>query len=464
MARKLRSIRSRSGDDGRIVGGTLHSAVPGQVVVRSVPILLSVRLVVLVVVADQVQQREAIVSGHEVHAGRRPAAPRLVEVARSRQAVGEVRHLAAVPLPVSADRIAVAPIPLRPAGRKVAHLVAAFSQVPGLGDELDLADQRVLVNHVEEGREAVDLVELPGQRGGQVEAEAVDVHLRHPVPETVHQELDAPGMRHVERVAASRVVHVVTAILCHQPIVGRVVDPAEAERRPELVALGGVVVDDVEDDLDPGLVKRLDHLLELADLLAADSLARVARVRREEADRVVAPVVGEAALDKVAVPHELVDGHELDRSDAEPTEVLDGGGGGQPGVRSPQPLRNGRVARGEALDVSLVDHGQVPRRAERPIVAPGEGGVHDDALGNEGSAVALVSREVRVRVADPVPEDRVAPLDRPGNGLGIGIEQHLPRVEAMARGGFVRAVDAVSVVQTGPPLGEVRVPDLIGAL
>jgi hypothetical protein len=225
-----------------------------------------------------------------------------------------------------------------------------------------------------------------------------------------------------------------------------------------------VVVDDVEDDLDPGLVKRLDHLLELADLLAADSLARVARVRREEADRVVAPVVGEATLDEVAVPHELVDGHELDRSDAEPTEVLDGGGGGHPGVRSPEGLRNGRVARGEALDVSLVHHRQVPRRAERPIVAPGEGGVHDDALGNEGSAVAIVSREVGVRVADPVPEDRVAPLDRPRDRLGVGIEQELPRVEAMARGRFVGAVHAVPVVESRPPLGEVDVPDLIGAL
>jgi hypothetical protein len=47
----------------------------------SVPVLLAVGLVVLVVVADEIEQREAVVGGHEVDAGRRPAAARLVEVA-----------------------------------------------------------------------------------------------------------------------------------------------------------------------------------------------------------------------------------------------------------------------------------------------------------------------------------------------------------------------------------------------
>ena len=35
-----------------------------------------------------------------------------------------------------------------------------------------------------------------------------------------------------------------------------------------LVAFAGVVVDDVEDDLDAGLVEGLDHLLEFVDLVA----------------------------------------------------------------------------------------------------------------------------------------------------------------------------------------------------
>ena len=70
--------------------------------------------------------------------------------------------------------------------------------------------------------------------------------------------------------------------------------PRKRERGPRVVALGGVVVDDVEQDLDAGAVQRLHHRLELAHLLAAVA-RREARVRSEEAERVVAPVVAETA-------------------------------------------------------------------------------------------------------------------------------------------------------------------------
>ena len=70
--------------------------------------------------------------------------------------------------------------------------------------------------------------------------------------------------------------------------------PRNDEHRPEVVALGGVVVDDVEDHLDAGAVQRLHHPLELAHLLAARAGRGVERVRREVADRAVAPVVRQA--------------------------------------------------------------------------------------------------------------------------------------------------------------------------
>ena len=58
-----------------------------------------------------------------------------------------------------------------------------------------------------------------------------------------------------------------------------------------MVAFGGVVEDDVEDDLDAGAVQRLDHVAELVDR-PERILARAVRlVRREERDRRVAPVV-----------------------------------------------------------------------------------------------------------------------------------------------------------------------------
>ena len=68
----------------------------------------------------------------------------------------------------------------------------------------------------------------------------------------------------VERVAAAGVVRVPLAAR-FEHVIGRVVEPAEAERRPVVVALGGVVEDDVENHLDARPVQRLDHVAELVD-------------------------------------------------------------------------------------------------------------------------------------------------------------------------------------------------------
>jgi hypothetical protein len=162
----------------------------------------------------------------------------------------------------------VLPVPLRPHRREVAHLVAAFADVPRLGDQLHLAHHGVLLDEVEKGRQAVDVVELAGQRGREVEPEAVHVHLGHPVAQRVHDQLEAARVAGVEAVAGTRGVVVVARVVGRQAVVRRVVDALEAQHRAEVVALGGVVVDDVEDHFDAGLVQGSHHRLELLHLLA----------------------------------------------------------------------------------------------------------------------------------------------------------------------------------------------------
>jgi hypothetical protein len=191
-----------------------------------------------------------------------------------------------------------------------ADLVASFAEIPGLRDELDLGDDRVLVNDVEERPQAVHIVQLPGEGRRQVEAEAVHVHLQHPVAQAVHDELERPGMGHVERVPAAGVVHAVAPVVGDEPVVGRVVDPPETERGTQMAAFAGVVVDHVQDHLDTRLVQGLDHGLELADLLAEGAAAGVPDIRREEPDGVVPPVVGQPSFHQVPVRHELVDGEQ----------------------------------------------------------------------------------------------------------------------------------------------------------
>jgi hypothetical protein len=68
-------------------------------------------------------------------------------------------------------------VPLHPARREVADLIAAGAAVPGFGDQLHLAQHRVLAAGDEEAVALVEAVVVAPENGRQVEAEAVDVHL-----------------------------------------------------------------------------------------------------------------------------------------------------------------------------------------------------------------------------------------------------------------------------------------------
>ncbi len=264
-------------------------------------------------------------------------------------------------------------------------------------------------------------------------------------------------MHRVEAVARAGEVDVVAAVLGREPVVGRVVDTLEGEHRPEVVPLGRVVVDDVEDHLDPRAVERLHHALELAHLLAARPGGRVERVRREEADGRVAPVVREPARVQELLVGDVVDGEQLDGGDAERAQMVDRLLRGEAGVGAAEVLAYGRVQLREAADVGLVDHRLVPGRRERPIALPVEALVDDDALGDGRGVVRLV--RLQVVAVDGVRQDAgCAERDRPLDRLGVRVDQELRRVEAVAVAGVVRPVDAVAVALARSDARHVAVP------
>src|SRR5262249_45976143 len=160
-------------------------------------------------VADEIFEGEAVMRGDEVDRRVRPPPVALVQIARAGETEAEIAHLTALAFPERAERVAVTPVPLGPAHRKVPDVVAALADVPGLGDELHLRDDRILMDDREEARELVDLVEAPGEGRGEIEAEAVDVHLLDPVPERIHDELERLRVADVQAVAGAGVVEVV---------------------------------------------------------------------------------------------------------------------------------------------------------------------------------------------------------------------------------------------------------------
>ena len=124
------------GPDLRVVRCAFGARIPRVVVGAPVAIVFVVRFVVLVVVRNEVVQRESVVRGDEVDARPRFSPAPVEEVRGCREALRDAGGLAFVAFPVRAHRVAELVVPLGPARRKLAHLISARPDVPRLGDQL----------------------------------------------------------------------------------------------------------------------------------------------------------------------------------------------------------------------------------------------------------------------------------------------------------------------------------------
>src|SRR6266576_3435599 len=120
------------------------------------------------------------------------------------------------------------------------------------------------------------------QRRREIKAKSVNVHVFHPVTETVGHQLQRARMKQIEGVARAGEVQVEARILRIQPVISEIVDPAEAKRGAELISFRGMIVNHIENHFDSGSVKAAHHRLELGDLLAQLPATGVLRMRREK--------------------------------------------------------------------------------------------------------------------------------------------------------------------------------------
>ncbi|MNS67555.1 hypothetical protein D3C72_1008100 [compost metagenome] len=267
-------------------------------------------------------------------------------------------------------------------------------------------------------------------------------------------------MAQVQGVAGAGIVDIEAFVIGHQAVVGRIVDAAHGQGRALFVALGGVVVDHVEDHLQIGFVQVRDHFLEFGNL----ATGQVPRVGGEERNAVVAPIVGHALVQQMLVVDERMDRQQLHGRHTEFADVLDHFIDHQPGKGAAQIFGDGRVTHAEAAHMGFIDDRPVPRHADTMIVAPGVRRVDDLAFGHEGRAVPFIEAEVGVGVADGVAEQRFGPFQLAHQLFGVGVDQQFVGVEAMAVGRVVGAVDAIAVDQPRMGVGQVAVVDLVGVL
>ena len=179
------------------------------------------------VIAEQIGKRKTVMHRDVIDTGAGRAAVTVEQIGRAGHPARNVAYQTAFAAPIAPHRAAIAVIPFRPLRWVCADLIAAETEVPRLGHELHRAENRVLTDCGKEGGVAIETVRPARQRGGKVEAEAVDVADFDPVAQRIHHHLQHARMGEVDRAAAAGEIIVEPRIVRLQPVVGRVVDAAE---------------------------------------------------------------------------------------------------------------------------------------------------------------------------------------------------------------------------------------------
>ncbi|OPZ56968.1 MAG: hypothetical protein BWY88_01284 [Synergistetes bacterium ADurb.Bin520] len=210
-----------------------------------------------------------------------------------------------------------------------------------------------------------------------------------------------------------------------------------------------------------------DHGFELRHLAPQGVRRRVGPLGGEEADGAVAPVVLQILAGDGVFPGELElvelhDGKKLQTGDAQLLEVGDLLHHSQigPGMLHPR-----MGTHGEAPHMGFVDDALPQRVIQRPVPLPVEIIVDDDALGHPGGVELGVEGKVPLRgVGVPAQGPVEPPAEIPRQRLGVGVQEDLVPVEAVAPFRVVGPVNPVLVEGAGSDPREKRVPDIPGAV
>src|SRR5246127_1352981 len=195
-----------------VVRRAFGAAVPRPVIGLAVLVVLAVRIVVLVVVGDEIAERESVMNGDEIDR-RRGFTPAVIkQVARRAQprSKGACRRGSAPEVPHGIAKLVV---PLCPAGRKAADLVAARPAIPRLGNQFYSAQLGILAAGLEKSALTIEAFRLSREDRAEIEPKAVDMGLACPVTQAVGDHLDHPYMAEVQRVAGAGVVDVVARLV-----------------------------------------------------------------------------------------------------------------------------------------------------------------------------------------------------------------------------------------------------------
>ena len=112
------------------------AVIVAVVVTVTVAIFLAIGLVVTILVTDHVTQRKTVVRRYEVNARKRRSPVVFKQIGRAVQTSCEGAASTLIAAPEPPNGVSIFIIPLCPARRKFAKLIATRTGVPGLGNQL----------------------------------------------------------------------------------------------------------------------------------------------------------------------------------------------------------------------------------------------------------------------------------------------------------------------------------------
>ena len=180
-------------------------------------------------------------------------------------------------------------------------------------------------------------------------------------------------------------------------------------------------------------------------------------MRGRESDAVVRPVVPEPKVEQAGVVHELMDGKELDCSDAEVRQVPGDRRMGQTGVRATDLFRKIGMTLRESSHVGLENDRLLQGDTEPLVTFPIEGAFGDHASRHRRCRVEIVEALGMVKV---VSEDRLTPQHLSVDGRCMGVQQELRRIAAQPVRWIPRTVHPQSVALARTDIRQEAVPDV----
>ena len=165
--------------------------------------------------------------------------------------------------------------------------MAAGSDIPGLGNQLEVTQQRILLYRLQQRCPGIETVIASRKRSCEIETKSVHASCFRVVTQDIHRETEHCRLIECERVATTGVVDIARGVTCDAPIVGRVVEATQRDGRPERIAFAGVIEDDVENYLDAGAVQRCHTRGKFIDASGCKPW-----IGDEQRTGVVAPVIG----------------------------------------------------------------------------------------------------------------------------------------------------------------------------